>query len=122
PNGMAIDREANRARLVGSKEERPICVLWDLDQQAAVATYEDSGCGDGVIHEPSLGCFLVAASCLPGGPAVSIFAGASCQLMAMIRTAPGASWVAFDPVIQRVFTPATTSTGPALLSFRMPTL
>lgn len=120
PNGMAINPETNQAVLACSNKDRPHTLIWDLTRQEIDSVIEESGCADGVMYEPTLDRFLVAAAGFTGGPVVGIFGGSPVSFLTNVPTVPGASWVAYDRKHKLVYVPAAKDGKPALVSFTLP--
>jgi DNA-binding beta-propeller fold protein YncE len=120
PNGMAINPKTNQAVLACSTHDRPATVVWDLGRQEIVTVVEDCGGADGVVYDPALDRFLVAASGSAGGPVIGVFGGDPVRMQAKIPTAKGSSWVGFDSRTRQVYAPAVEQGRPALLHFKLP--
>jgi len=120
PNGMAINPATNQALLACSNRERPRTVVWDLNKQQIAAVFEESGCGDGAMYEPTIDRFFFAADGFAQGPVVGIFGGNPVQFLTNVPTMKGASWVAYDRTNELVYSPGIVDGRPCLLSFRVP--
>jgi hypothetical protein len=120
PNGMAISPRVNHAVLACSKGDPACTVVWDIEHARIASVIKDLGGADGVVYEPSIDRFLVAASGAAGGPVIGIVGGDPIRLLAKISSAVGASWVGFDSKTNAVYAPAVDEGRPALLRFTLP--
>jgi hypothetical protein len=122
PNGMAINPATNRALLACGNQDRPHTVIWDLAEQRIESIFEESGCGDGAIYEPTIDRFLFAAAGYATGPVMGVFGGTPVRFITNVPTTAKSSWVAYDRKNKVVYAPANEEGRPALVSFRMPDL
>jgi hypothetical protein len=120
PNGMAISPRTNHAVLACSKGEPACTVVWDIEHGRIASVIKDLGGADGVVYEPSIDRYLVAASGGTGGPVIGILGGNPIRLLAKVSSAAGASWVGFDSKTNAVYAPAVDEGRPALLRFSLP--
>jgi hypothetical protein len=120
PNGMAISVRTNHAVLACSKSEPACTVVLDIEHGRIASVIADLGGADGVVYEPSIDRFLVAASGAAGGPVIGILGGDPIRLLAKVPSAVGASWVGFDSKTNAVYAPAVNDGKPALLRFNLP--
>jgi len=94
-------------------------LVWDLARQEIITVIEDCGGADGVVYEPGLDRFLVVSASSAGGPVIAILGGDPVRLLAKVRTAKDASWVALDSERRIAYTVAVDNGKPAVLSFNL---